>query len=137
MMYLLDTNTCIRYLNQRSPAIIARFHTIHDEDVALCSVVKGELYLGAMKSQFPDLTLRKQEAFMARFISLPFDDHAAVQYARVRAFLEVAGTPIGSNDLMIAAIALANDLTLITHNTREFERVTRLKWEDWEINSQS
>jgi tRNA(fMet)-specific endonuclease VapC len=64
---------------------------------------------------------------------LPFDDAAAVVYGEIRAALAQAGTPIGPNDLQIAAIALANDLTLVTHNTREFTRVQGLKLADWEI----
>jgi tRNA(fMet)-specific endonuclease VapC len=133
MKYLLDTNTCIRYLNQRSAAITARFHALEDDtEIAVCSVVKGELYLGAMKSQTPEVTLRKQRAFVERFTSLPFDDEAALHYARIRAQLEMAGRPIGSNDLIIASIALAHGLILVTHNTGEFGRVTGLQLEDWE-----
>lgn len=132
MKYLLDTNTCIRYLNHRSQAVTDRFHKTNERDIVLCSVVKGELYLGALKSQTPEITMRKQRDFADRFISLPFDDSAALHYAQIRATLELAGTPIGSNDLMIAAIALANHLTLVTHNMREFERIPALQIEDWE-----
>ena len=64
--------------------------------------------------------------------SLDFDDEAAVRYAKIRRDLAFKGTPIGPNDLMIASIALANDLILVTHNTREFSRVATLKIEDWE-----
>jgi len=135
MKYLLDANTCIRYLNRRSEAIIAHFKAVDEADIALCSVVVGELYLGAMKSQTPEQTMKKQQAFVERFVSLPFDDGAALHYARIRAALELAGTPIGSNDFMIAAIALANNLTLITHNVREFGRVAGLKIEDWEVEN--
>jgi tRNA(fMet)-specific endonuclease VapC len=96
-------------------------------------VVKAELYTGALKSQTPDKTLARQRAFTERFVSLPFDDAVVLVYARIRTALEQSGTPIGSNDLMIAAIALANGLTLITHNTREFGRIAGLQVEDWEV----
>ncbi|MBI5957280.1 MAG: type II toxin-antitoxin system VapC family toxin [Chloroflexi bacterium] len=132
MKYLLDTNTCIRHLNQRSKTITEHLHSLSDSEIAVCSVVKAELYFGAMKSQTPEQTMLKQQAFVERFISLSFDDAAAVVYARFRAILEQAGTPIGSNDLMIAAIALAHSLILVTHNTREFGRISGLKVEDWE-----
>jgi tRNA(fMet)-specific endonuclease VapC len=66
------------------------------------------------------------------FVSLPFDDRAAEEYGTVRAHLAALGTPIGPNDLMIASIALANKLTLVTHNTVEFSRVPGLKVEDWQ-----
>jgi tRNA(fMet)-specific endonuclease VapC len=132
MKYLLDTNTCIRYLNQRSERVTARFKAENEHGIVVCSVVRAELYFGAMKSSQPDVTMTKQRAFAERFTSLPFDDAAAEHYARIRADLTRAGTPIGPNDLMIAAIALAHDLTLVTHNTREFGRVAGLKIEDWE-----
>lgn len=78
----------------------------------------------------------KQRSFTERFTSLPFDDVAAEHYARIRADLARAGTPIGPNDLLlIAAIALANALTLVTHNMREFGRVVGLKIEDWEAET--
>ncbi|MEW6579564.1 MAG: type II toxin-antitoxin system VapC family toxin [Chloroflexota bacterium] len=132
MKFLLDTNTCIRHLNQRSASLTERLRATAEADIAICAVVKAELYLGAIKSQSPQRTLQKQQAFAERFVSLPFDDAAALVYARIRGVLEQEGMPIGSNDLMIAAIALANDLTLVTHNTREFGRVAELKLEDWE-----
>jgi tRNA(fMet)-specific endonuclease VapC len=70
---------------------------------------------------------------LAQFISLPFDDSAAMFFGQIRSQLESMGTPIGSYDLQIAAIALAHNLVLITHNTREFSRVDNLQLEDWEI----
>jgi tRNA(fMet)-specific endonuclease VapC len=65
--------------------------------------------------------------------SLPFDDAAAEEYGQLRAYLANQGTPIGPNDTMIAAIALANGLTLVTHNTAEFSRVPGLMIKDWQI----
>ncbi len=134
MKYLLDTNTCIRHLNQRSQAISERLRRISESDIAVCSVVKAELYFGAMKSRSPQITLLRQQAFVERFVSLPFDDAAAALYGRIRADLEQAGTPIGPNDLMVVAIALANGLVLVTHNIREFTRVASLQIEDWEAD---
>lgn len=67
---------------------------------------------------------------MSEFVSLPFDDQSAVIYGQIRAQLAVSGTPIGPNDLLIASIALANNLILVTHNTREFSRVEGLRLED-------
>jgi len=76
---------------------------------------------------------RVQQEFLAQFISLPFDDQAALIHGQIRAQLAVAGTPIGPYDLQIAAIAIANSL-MVTHNTREFSRVEGLQLEDWEAN---
>ena len=94
--------------------------------------VKAELAYGAARSHDPAGTMAKLAAFLAPFASLPFDDSCADTYGRVRAQLERAGTPIGPNDLMIAAIAVTHNLTLVTHNTREFERIPGLSLTDWE-----
>jgi tRNA(fMet)-specific endonuclease VapC len=135
MRYLLDTNACIRYLNGRSESLRQQIISKNPNDIVLCSVVKAELFYGARKSQHPQRSLQKQQIFVNRFVSLPFDDKAAEEYSLIRAELEQAGTPIGPNDLMIAAIALANNVTLITHNTQEFGRVTGLQIEDWELGN--
>ena len=131
MIYLLDTNICIYFLNKRSEILIQRFRTVDLKQVAVCSVVKAELFYGALKSNNPAKNLKLQRRFLNRFKSFPFDDRAADMYAQIRARLEKSGTPIGPNDLFIAAIAIANDLTLITHNTREFSRIEDLSFEDW------
>lgn len=133
MIYLLDTNICIRYLNARSESVKQHIETTKPSDILLCSVVKAELFYGAMKSSNPENSLAKQRGFVDRFASLPFDDKAADEYGRIRAQLEKRGTPIGPNDLLIAAIAISNGVTLVTHNLREFERVEGLVLEDWEI----
>jgi tRNA(fMet)-specific endonuclease VapC len=130
--YLLDTNVCARYLNGRSPSVRTRIRSTNREDIVVCSVVKGELFYGAMRSNNPEITLARQEQFLNLFVSLPFDDAAALIYGQIRAELTGLGTPIGPNDLQIAAIALANDLILVTHNTGEFSRVNGLQIEDWE-----
>lgn len=132
-MYLLDSNICIRLLNESASSNMARkLAELTPDDIRLCSVVKSELYYGAYKSTRRDRNLANLNRFFSQFISLPFDDNAASIAGQVRAQLDVAGTPIGSNDLLIAAIALSNDLTLVTHNTREFGRINGLKYEDWE-----
>lgn len=133
MAYLLDTNTCIRYLTGRSINIRSRLQATPKQEIVVCSVVKAELFYGAMKSAAPQPTLAKQLRFLNNFISLPFDDAAAEVYGRERARLAKLGTPVGPNDLFIAAIAIANQLILVTHNTREFSRVAGLQIEDWEI----
>jgi tRNA(fMet)-specific endonuclease VapC len=133
MKYLLDTNVCIRYLQGRVPAIRDAIHARKPGAMAICAVVRAELYYGAMKSQSPSETLAKQRLFIDRFPTLPFDDNAALIFGQIRADLYRQGNPIGPYDLQIAAIALANDLTLVTHNTREFSRIDELRLIDWEI----
>ena len=131
MTYLLDTNTCIAYLNGRSQNVANKMQQKKPSDIVLCSVVKSELWYGAMKSQAPKKVLANLKTFFAPFISLVFDDSAAQCFSDIRADLAKKGTPIGPYDLQIAAIALANDLVVVTHNTREFERVQDLEIEDW------
>lgn len=133
MTFLLDTNTCIRYLNGRAPNVVTKIRATSPSDIVVCSVVKAEMFAGAAKSQHPASNLAKQQLFLDQFISLPFDDASAAIYGTIRAALEQAGTPIGPNDLLIAAIALANGAILVTHNAREFSRISGLTLEDWEL----
>jgi tRNA(fMet)-specific endonuclease VapC len=132
MIYLLDTNVCIRLLNQKHPAILQHFRRHRPADIALCSVVKAELLYGARRSQRVDANLQLLNAFFAPLQSLPFDDACAEHYGEIHADLLSLGKPIGPNDTLIAAIARTHDLTLVTHNTEEFSRVAGLRIEDWE-----
>ena len=132
-MYLLDTNACIRVLNSSAPNLIKRYIDAGPEQISLCSVVKAELLYGARKSQRAMENLTLLQEFWSPLRSLLFDDHCAEHYGVIRSELERAGTPIGANDLIIAATAKAHDLVLVTHNTREFSRVLGLRIEDWEI----
>jgi tRNA(fMet)-specific endonuclease VapC len=132
MIYLLDTNVCVRYLNGRSVSIRERILATNSQDIAVCSVVKFELFYGALRSNNPTGNLERQQQFLNRFVSLAFDDAAATIASRIRASLAAAGTPIGVYDIPIAAIAIANNLILVTHNTDEFNRVEGLQIEDWE-----
>lgn len=132
MRYLLDTNVCVVYLNGRSASVRERLLATPVEEMAVCSVVKAELFYGAFRSNNPKRTLERQQAFLSRFVSLPLEDESALLAGQIRAKLTSAGTPIGSYDLQIAAITLANNLILVTHNTREFERVEGSQIEDWE-----
>lgn len=131
-MYLLDTNVCIRILNQSSSPVLKRIAKESPSTVSLCSVVKAELIYGAYKSQQPEKTSRILEDFFLPMQSILFDDHAAREYGHIRAMLQKQGTLIGPNDLCIAAIARASGLTLVTNNTKEFSRVPGLVLDDWE-----
>lgn len=132
LLYLLDTNACIRILNDSSPKLTKRFRKTAPNQCFLCSVVKSELLYGARNSQKAVSNLRVLEKFFDPMESLPFDDFAAEKAGIIRAELKRAGTPIGPNDLLIAAIALAHGKILVTNNTREFGRIALLKLEDWE-----
>jgi tRNA(fMet)-specific endonuclease VapC len=131
LIYLLDTNACIHHL-KFADSPITRKLTIHLPETAVCSVTKAELFYGAMRSNNPTQSMRVQQEFLELFVSLAFDDEAARISGQIRAQLADRGAPIGPYDLQIAAIALAHDLTLITHNVDEFNRVQDLKIEDWQ-----
>lgn len=136
MLYLLDTNCCIAYLNRSSQSIYDHLVALSPDDVCICDVVKFELYFGAYKSSKVEQNLATLSTFFADFISLPFDGDAAAICGQVRATLKSQGTPIGAYDLQIAAIALSNNLTLVTHNTNEFQRVENLQLVDWQVEDQ-
>lgn len=132
MAYLLDTNVIITYIRGRSASLKARMDSTPDKATFVCSVVKQELIYGSMRSRQVDANLAAQAAVLSRFRSLEFNDVAANIAGREQARLAKLGTPIGPHDLQIAGIALANNLTLVTHNVREFERINDLRLEDWE-----
>lgn len=131
-MFLLDTNTCIHLLNESQGNAQRNFLAHSPAELRLCSVVKAELLYGARHSQRVEPNLELLSRFFAPLESFPFDDRCAEEYGRLRQVLASQGTPIGPNDLMIASIALANDLILVTHNSDEFARVPGLRLVDWE-----
>jgi tRNA(fMet)-specific endonuclease VapC len=133
MKYLLDTNTCIRYINGRSPKLRAKLLSLPQADIAVCTIVQAEMFYGAAKSDRPVESRMKQIAFFAQFHLVDFDEKAASAYGLIRATLERQGRTIGLMDMLIAAIAIANNLILVTHNTAEFSRVHGLALEDWEL----
>jgi tRNA(fMet)-specific endonuclease VapC len=132
-MHLLDTNSCVDHL-RRGPAshIAATLAAAVPGSFVLCSVVVAELLYGAHRSVRKAQTSSEVQAFCRNFQSLAFDGPAADEYGWLRSHLVAVGTPIGPNDLLIGSIALANGLTLFTHNTKEFSRVRGLKLEDWQ-----
>ena len=114
----------------RSP-LRAKVDAEVQQGVATCTVVEAELRYGMAKGGSAQ-RLGAPEAFLSLVTILPFDSAAAKEYGLLRAVLERAGSRIGPNDLMIASIALANGLTLVTHNVAEFSRVPGLRIEDWQ-----
>ncbi len=132
MKYLLDTNACIRFINGRAPHLRAKMAVIPRSEIAVSIISKAEMYYGSAKSQTPERSRAKQLEFLETIATLPFDESAAVEYGRLRRDLEIAGTPIGGNDMLIAASAIAHGLILVTHNSAEFTRIPNLIMEDWE-----
>ena len=131
-MYVLDTAVCIDVLNGTSPALVARLRAEDPAAIGLSCLTKAELLYAARHGQNVAANLRLLELFLAPLRSLSFDDRCAEHYGLIRADLARAATPIGPNDLLIAATARAHDLTLVTRNTREFGRIVGLRVADWQ-----
>lgn len=131
MPYCLDTNTCIDALRGTRPALASRFAALTPEDIRVPAMVRAELVYGALRSSDPARSKRAVQRLLAPYVLVSFDAEAADHYADIRARLDAEGTPIGPNDLVIAATARAHGLVLVTHNTAEFARVPGLQLEDW------
>ena len=131
MRYLLDTNICIFIINHQPPLVRARFERVPVGEIGISSVTLSELHYGAARSGKPTQNMKALRKFLLPLDVLAYDEQAAERYGQLRASLEMAGTPIGPMDLMIAAHALSARLTVVTNNRREFDRVPGLVTEDW------
>jgi tRNA(fMet)-specific endonuclease VapC len=129
MRYLLDANAVIALLNDTTSPIARRTRRYAPRDFGVSAVVIHELYYGAFKSQRVEQNVARVDAL--QFSVLEFDEEDARQAGHIRAHLASKGTPIGPSDVLIAGQAKARALTLVTHNTTEFQRVPGLKLEDW------
>ena len=130
MKFLLDTDTCMYALKQ-NPAVLKNLLARSPEDIAVSVITEAELRTGAAKSSSAAKTLRLIENFLRPIAILEFTSSDAVSYARVRARLERAGTPIGPLDTLIAAQAIVRKLVLVSNNQREFGRVAGLPIQNW------
>jgi len=131
MPYLLDTNTCIYFLNRSSDKIISKMKSLSPADIKLNTITIAELLFGAEKSRFRKKNREAVREFIRHFEQLPFDDECCSHYARIRASLEKMGSPSGPMDLLIASITLAHGLVLVTNNVKEFRRIKGLSLENW------
>ncbi len=130
LKYLLDTNIVIYTIKNR-PAEIRETFIRHEGQMAISSVTWGELVFGAEHSSQVERNLADIEGLAARLEILPFDFKAATHFGQIRAELYRKGLPIGPYDMMIAAQARSQGLILVSNNTREFERVSALRLENW------
>lgn len=130
-MYALDTCICIDFLRGKLPYAYALMKRTDPNLFKIPVIVEAELHVGAEKSRDPQRSRLVVEEFLAPFEILPFDSTAARIYGTTRAALERQGSIIGGNDLLIASIALSHGATLVTHNVREFKRISGLALEDW------
>ena len=131
MIYLLDTNTCIYFLNRTSERIVSQFKRLSPSGIKLPSIAVAELFYGAEKSKAQKKNRDIVEHFVSTFEIISFDERCCEVYARIRVSLEKSGAPIGPMDLLIASISLANNFILVTNNIKEFKRIKGLKTENW------
>lgn len=131
---MLDTNTCIYLIRQRSPKALERFERLEVGEVGVSVITVSELRYGVEKSARPEQNQEALEKFLLPLEVMSLGREATVSYGRIRATLEKQGTPIGPLDTLIAAHALSLGTTLVTNNTREFERVPGLHLEDWAVS---
>jgi len=132
-MFLLDTNVWIRLKNRSSQNLVHRALSYTPELLFISAISKAELVFGAYNSERVAENLNELEDFLAPFSIVPFDNLSVTEYGRARAHLRRMGTPVGPNDMLIAATAISHNLTLITANTSEFARIPGLRLENWEV----
>ena len=131
MKYMLDTNICIYAIKNKPEQVLLRMKDNRESGLCISSITLSELQYGAEKSAHPERNLSSIMQLLFTLDVLPYDDQAAAEYGRIRAFLEKHGTPIGPLDTLIAAHAKAAGLVLVTNNVREFIRVPGLSVENW------
>lgn len=130
LAWMLDTNTLSDLIRNPRGPLVQQLGAVPPDAVCTSIVVACELRFGAQRKGSAALTQRVEQ-LLASMAVLPLDEPADQHYADIRATLGQAGKPIGSNDLFIAAHARSRDLTLVTHNLREFQRVPGLRAESW------
>lgn len=133
MRYMLDTNICIYIIKKKPEKVIDRFRNLQVGDVCISTITLAELEYGVEKSQYSERNRIALAGFVSLLEIIPFTGNAASVYGRIRAVLEKQGNIIGAYDLMIGAHALSEGLTLVTNNTREFEKIHGLNVENWTL----
>ena len=131
MIYLLDTNICIYVMKNKPEKVLRRFQEELNSGLCISSITLSELEYGMKHSSNPAKNEQALLRFLAPLSVLPFGAVAASEYGAIRAFLQSRGTPIGPLDMLIAAHAKSEGLTVVTNNVREFERVPGLDVENW------
>ena len=131
MHYLLDTNICIYLIKKRPPEVLERFRQHSPQDVAISIITLFELEYSVEKSQYPQRSKDALAKFLLPLNLINLDRSSATEAAIIRAQLERKGMPIGPFDLLIAGLARSRDMTLVTNNINEFERVVNLHLENW------
>lgn len=131
LRYMLDTDTSSFIMNRFSIGAIRMLESQGVGEVCILAICRSELEFGVEVSPRREKDSHSLGVFLRHIEVLDYPSDAALDHAQIRAFLKVRGRPIGANDLFIAAHARCLGLTLVTNNTREFNRVPELKIENW------
>jgi tRNA(fMet)-specific endonuclease VapC len=129
MSFLLDTNICSAHM--RRPAGLAHRFIQHSGRILIPTIALGELYAGAYMVPNPQPLLHDIQDLLQDVDVLPFDTSAAEEFGKLRGILKNRGMAVNPVDLQIAAVAIANGLTLVTNNTRHFQNIPGIQLEDW------
>lgn len=127
-MKILDTDHCVEILRGR---LSVDNRIAQDEPLAITAITVAELSHGAWRSNKPTQNLNALDTLFATLVILPFDEPAARNFGELKAKLERSGQIVADLDLQIASIALTQNVALVTHNQRHFERISDLSLEDW------
>lgn len=130
LRYMLDTCICV-YVTKKRSGVVEEWMKHDSGELCISAITYAELYYGIEGSDRREESIAKLNELLEGITILDFGKEAAVEYGRIRQFLRRQGTPIGDRDMMIAAHANSLDLTLVTHNVREFTRVPGLEVVDW------
>ncbi len=133
MKFMLDTNICIYLIKQKPPKVLMHFKSHAVGDIGISSITLAELRYGVSRSQYVEKNRQALDEFILPLEITDFDEKAAEEYGAVRAYLEKAGKPAGSMDMLIGAHALSLGVTLVTNNVREFKQIKSLKVVDWSV----
>ena len=130
MQYLLDTDTCIYWLNGKK-SVRDKLLEIGFQEVSICVITVSELYFGAYNSSKIKQNLTTAEIFIQNIGVLPLSNQTLKQFGQLKAQLRKAGTPVADFDLLIASVAITENLTLVTNNTRHYQRIPKLILDNW------
>ena len=131
MKYMLDTNICIYIIKEKPKKVLNKFQSLEIGDICISMITFAELEYGVEKSKYTETNRTALTCFLAPIEILPFNQKEAIKYGEIRATLEKQGNVIGAYDLMIGAHAIAENLTLVTNNEKEFNRISELSIENW------
>ena len=130
MKYLLDTDICIYWLKGRK-AVRDQINQVGQPEIAICSITVSELYFGAYNSNKIEQNLITAETFIQSLPVISLSNNTLKKFGQLKAQLRQAGTPVADFDLLIASVAIIEDLILVTNNTRHYQRIVGLKLDNW------